>query len=163
MTKSFYSTSGICFGLVCLLSACATGGGGSATSMATSTAAVSSVLGGGGRPSDADLALSCAEIQSRLSNLYARYQEIEAAETAKRRKGAVTGAIADMGMAVLGGKMIGGISSVGGLRGMQTASAVSSIIAVENNGPNLQTVNDATAIATRTGQLERAKVEKGCG
>lgn len=140
--------------------------GGTPTQMATAMAGFSGVTQATTPPSKADLALSCKDVNSRLSNLYARYQVLEAEQQAKQRQTAMVDGALDIGLGILGTGMATNAGSVSAIRNAQMATAVGGgaigLARAESSAVSLKDVNDATAIATRTAQLEKVKLEKGC-
>ena len=146
------------------LSGCMSGG--TPTQMATAMAGFSGVTRVGGAPSQADLALSCKDVNARLSNLYGRYQVLEAEQKAKQRQTAMVDGALDLGLGILGTGMATNAGSLTAIRNAQMAMTVGggaiSLARAETSAVSLKGVNDSTAIATRTAQLEKVKLEKGC-
>lgn len=140
--------------------------GGTPTQMATAMAGFSGVTQVGGPPSQADLALSCKDVNARLANLYGRYQVLEAEQKAKQRQTAMVDGALGLGLGILGTGMATNAGSVSAIRTAQTVTTVGggaiSLARAESSAISLKEVNDTTAIATRTAQLEKVKLEKGC-
>lgn len=140
--------------------------GGTPTQMATAMAGFSGVTQVGGPASQADLALSCKDVNARLANLYARYQVLEAEQQAKQRQTAMVDGALGLGLGILGTGMATNAGSVSAIRNAQTVATVGggaiSLARAESSAVSLKEVNDTTAIATRTAQLEKVKLEKGC-
>ena len=96
------------------LMGCVPGGG--TTGFTTAMAGMGGMMRATEPPSKADYALSCKEVNGRLSNLYARYEEIAAVERAKEQQAAlVDGA--------LGTGMLGNAGSVSAIRNTQSVVA----------------------------------------
>ena len=145
--------------LIGLMGCVPTGG---TTGFATAMAGMGGMMRATEPPSKADYALSCKEVNGRLSNLYARYEEIAAVERAKEQKAAIV----EGALGVLGTGMLGNAGSISAIRNTQTVMAVGqglgALQAAEANKGQLKTINDTSLIAQRTAQLERVKVDKGC-
>jgi hypothetical protein len=140
--------------------------GGTPAQMATAMAGFSGVTQATTPPSKADLAMSCKDVNARLGNLYARYNQLEAEQQAKQRKSAMVDGALDIGLGILGTGMATGAGSVSAIRNAQLATTVGGgaigLARAESSAVSLKDVNDTTAIATRTAQLEKVKLEKGC-
>lgn len=140
--------------------------GGTPTQMATAMAGFSGVTQAATPPSKADLAMSCKEVNARLGNLYARYQVLEAEQEAKQRKAAVVDGALGIGLGILGTGMATNAGSLNAIRNAQMATTVAgggiNLARAETSAVSLRDVNDSTAIASRTAQLEKVKLEKGC-
>jgi len=145
-------------------SGCVSTSSGSATEFAKAQTALAPVMNRAS-VSQADLVLSCSEINTRLNNLYRRFDEIEKIEKQRQRQNALTGALGDVATAVIGGRLMSGVAG-GGVSGLQTATAAQTVISsmrnIEGNTADLKTVTDASAISQRVGELERVKIEKAC-
>jgi len=142
------------------LMGCVPGGG--TTGFTTAMAGMGGTMRATEPPSKADYALSCKEVNGRLSNLYARYEKIAAVERAKEQQAALV----DGALGILGTGMLGNAGSVSAIRNTQAVVAVgqglSALQAAEASKGQLKTINDSALIAQRTAQLERVKMEKGC-
>jgi len=116
------------------------------------------------QPSEQDLTLSCAQVQSELNGLYARMEAINKAERARERKANLRGGLLDAGLSVVGAGAIANAGSAQSISNIGTATTVASTAAnaTRGSGPNAQTYNEAMAIAERSSILERVKVSKGC-
>ena len=140
--------------------------GGTPTQMATAMAGFSGVTQAAAPPSKADLAMSCKDVNARLSNLYARYQVLEAEQAAKQRKAAMVDGALGIGLGILATGMATHAGSLTAIRNAQMATTVGGgaigLARAESSAVSLKEVNHSTAIATRTAQLEKVKLEKGC-
>jgi hypothetical protein len=148
------------------LSGCVTGGG-TATDMVTATSGMRGLIQAQEPPSSEDYALSCGAVNTRISNLYARYAEIEAEQRGRQRQQALVGGIFDVGTTLIGGQAIMGAGSVTGIQNAAMATnygraALGNLARTESSTQQLKDVNDAMLIAQRVGQLEKVKFEKGC-
>ncbi len=116
------------------------------------------------QPSEQDLTLSCAQVQSELNGLYARMEAINKAERARERKANLRGGLLDAGLSVVGAGAIANAGSAQSISNIGTATTVAGTAAnaTRGSGPNAQTYNEAMAIAERSSILERVKLSKGC-
>ena len=135
---------------------------GGTTGFTTAMAGMGGMMRATEPPSKADYALSCKDVNGRLANLYARYEEIAAVERAKEQQAAIV----DGALGILGTGMMGNAGSISAIRNTQTVMAVGqglgALQAAEASKGQLKTINDTSLIAQRTAQLERVKVDKGC-
>lgn len=153
-------------GALLALAACM--GTGTATDMMVASTGMKNMLQATQPPSEADMALSCAEVQIRLGNLYARYEEIDRQQRARASQAAVVGGVLGVGTHLVGGQLLGAAGN--SVQGMQAAAAATSygsaalgqVITGETSAQKLRDVNDASLLAQRIGQLEKVKFEKGC-
>lgn len=150
-----------------ILSGCVGTTGGTVTEMATATTAIRGVMSAPQPPSEADLALSCSEVNTRTANLYARFKELDAAQRKKQRKQAAVNGVINLGTGILGGVAAAGAGTVNGVRAAASATTIArgslmGLAASEGSAARLKDVNDTTLIATRISQLEKVKFEKGC-
>ncbi len=147
----------------CTVSACMPGG--TPTQMATAMAGFAGVTQAAAPPSKADLAMSCKDVNARLGNLYARYQILEADQATKQRKAAMLDGALGLGFGILGTGMATNAGSLPAIRNAQIATTVGGgaigLARAESSAVSLKEVNDSTAIATRTAQLEKVKLETG--
>lgn len=142
-------------------------GGGNATQMVSATSGVRGLLQAQEPPSAADYALSCSAVNTRLSNLYSRYETIEAEQRAAQRKQALMGGVLDVGSTLIGANSIMGAGSATGLQNAALATqygraALGSVANSESSTQQLKDITDASLLAGRVGQLEKVKFEKGC-
>lgn len=146
------------------LTACVPGG--TSTQMVTAMTGMNAVVGANQAPTSADMAMSCKDVNARLNNLYARYNQIEAEQKAQQRKQAMVDGALGLGMGILGTNAIASAGSVDGIRAVSTAATVGGglvdLATAEKSGAQLQEVNNAAALATRASQLEKVKLQKGC-
>ncbi|MDH2328321.1 hypothetical protein QCN27_15755 [Cereibacter sp. SYSU M97828] len=143
------------------------GNGGTATQMVSATQGMRGLMQSTEPPTQADYALSCAAVNSRLSNLYARYAEVEAEQRGRQRQQAMVGGLLDVGTTLIGGRAIMGAGSATGIQNTAMAvnygrSALGGLAQAETSTQQLKDVNDAMLIAQRAAQLEKVKFEKGC-
>lgn len=107
------------------------------------------------------LALSCKDLAARQGRIEARVKELEEESQQKARGRAVTDTVINVGLA-----SIIGVGARGGVGGLRTASAavqgIETVRAIERGNGNYQDVTDVVALATRSGELQAAMVEKGC-
>lgn len=111
------------------------------------------------QPSEQDLTLSCAQVQSELNGLYARMEAINKAERARERKANLRGGLLDAGLSVVGAGAIANAGSAQSISNIGTATTVAGTAAnaTRGSGPNAQTYNEAMAIAERSSILERVQ------
>lgn len=114
--------------------------------------------------SESDLALSCEKIDQDLTKLYARYEELEAAERSRQQKAGLLNGALSVGVGILGGTALASAGSVEAINnvGVATSVAGSAVDALTDTGLDQQSLNKTTAVAERTAILERVKIEKGC-
>lgn len=148
------------------LAGCVTGGG-TATQMVSATTGMRGLVQATEAPSQADYALSCDDVSSRVSNLYARYEELEKEQRARQRQTAMIGGLVDVGATLVGGAALSNAGSVAAIRNTGMAvnagrSALTGLATQESSTQQLKDVNDSMLIAQRIGQLEKVKFEKGC-
>lgn len=144
------------------LSACV-GGGTSQAIVANS--AIGGTLGAAQAPvTEIDVARSCADLNSELSGIYARFEQMQAEEQKRQRRSGFGNGLLNAGISVLGGSAIASAGSADAIRtaGVATDLARGAANASTANSPDLQSVNSQTALAGRAAQLERTKVQKGC-
>lgn len=147
------------------LSACM--GGGTATDFVTATAGMRGAINATEPPSEVDYQLSCAEVETRIANLRARYEAIEAEQrAAQRRQGLINGGIEALA-SVAGASAIANAGSAQAISNAATATnlgrgALMGLANQESSADQLATINDATLIATRMSQLQRVAFENGC-
>ena len=110
---------------------------------------------------DQTLALSCADLSTRNSNIHARVKELEAEQKAEARTNAVTDAVVGAGLtAIMGAGMQGGLS---GIRTASTAvQGIETVRNAERGLGSMASVSDSVALVQRSSQLQRAMIEKGC-
>ncbi|MES0864809.1 hypothetical protein ABLN87_20860 [Ruegeria sp. SCPT10] len=115
-------------------------------------------------PSSADLAMSCGQINSELSSLYAEIETINKAERARERKANLTGGLLDAGLSVVGAGALANAGSAQAISNVGTATAVAGAATdgLTASGPDAGTFNRQFALVERTSVLERTKVAKGC-
>lgn len=117
------------------------------------------------QPADTDLAMSCSQVQSELTTLYARMDEINKAQRARERKANLTGGLLEAGLSIAGAGAIANAGSAQEISNIGTAATVAGTAAgaaTGSSGPSAQTYNEVMAVAERSSVLERVKVSKGC-
>lgn len=161
---TFNTTKTTIVALTCALSlsACV---GGTTSQAVVANSALGGTIGATQTPvSETDLARSCADIDAELANVYARFEQIQAAEQQRQRRAGIGAGLLNAGISVLGGSAIANAGSADAIRtaGAATDLARGAANASSATSPDLQTVNSSTALAGRAAQLERTKVQKGC-
>lgn len=110
---------------------------------------------------EATLALSCQELAARNTKIQNRIRELEAENKRQRQQEAVAGAIVEIGLTALVGASVSG-----GVHGVRTASTAANAATAVRNAESAQSdlaqVQDALALGSRSAELNRAMVEKGC-
>ncbi len=149
------------------LAGCVAGGSGTATDMISATTALNGLSAAKEPPSKEDMALSCAQVGSRLSNLYGRYSEIEREQRGRQRQSELVGGIVGIGATIAGGSALANAGSVTAIRNVGVATsygraALTGLAAQESSTQQLKDVNDSMLIAQRITQLEKVKFDKGC-
>lgn len=149
------------------LAGCVSGGGGTATDMISATTALNGLSAAKEPPSKEDMALSCTQVGSRLSNLYGRYSEIEREQRARQRQSELVGGIIGIGATIAGGSALSNAGSVTAIRNVGVATsygraALTGLALQESSAQRLQDVHDSLLIARRITELEKVKFDKGC-
>ena len=150
-----------------ILSACVSGGG-TATEMVSATSGLRALSSVTEAPSEADSKLSCADLNSRLANLYGRYEELDREQRARQRQAAFVGGIVNVGATLAGGSALAHAGSASAIRNVGLATnygtaALTNLTSQESSTQQLKDVNDTMLIARRITQLERVKFDKSCG
>lgn len=119
---------------------------------------------GGSNASQADLALTYAEIASRTNNLQARFDDLEAEDRARRNQEAIRGGV--LGAAMM---MVAPSLASGGTRGGMSPQMLSAglnvaggLASAEASSVALQSFTDMNAIFQRISALQAASAQKGC-
>jgi len=159
MTRHIVSLS---FALA-VLSAC--GGPGGITQIGTARGALANAQAG---PAivESDLSRSCGELTSMANTLYERHNEIVTEANRKQRNASLMGGLVSTGIGIVGGNAMLGAGSLSGMRAAQGATIAAQTMSdgalLSGNTTSLKEINDVTIITSRTAQLERAKLQKGC-
>ncbi|MGO4853557.1 hypothetical protein [Phaeovulum sp. W22_SRMD_FR3] len=135
------------------LSGCVSGGG-AATNMVTATSSMRGLIQAQEPPSWEDCALSGGAVNTRISNPYARYAEIEVEQRGRQRQQALVGRIFDGGTTLIGGQAIMRAGSATGIQNAVIATnwgrvGPGSLARTESSTRQLKGVNDAIRISRR--------------
>ena len=149
-----------------LLAGCGGGGGGGA-SMVTSVTAMKAVASTDTNPRPEDFELSCAEVETRLGNLQARYDELAAEQKRKQRGKNLLSGLVNSTIGIVGGTAAVGTGTAQGVRAtgvaMQASSyAANDMIHSETDSEALRSIGETQPLAERIVQLSKVKYEKGC-
>ena len=146
------------------LAAC---GGGGGSSMVTSTTAMKSVMSSDTNPRPEDFELSCAEIETRLGNLQARYDELAAEQKKKQRGKSLLSGLVSSTIGIVGGTAAAATGSAQGVQAVGTAThaasyAASDLASSESDSDALRAIGEIQPLAERIVQLSKVSTEKGC-
>lgn len=149
------------------LAGCVGTGGGTTNDMSTAATALGGLREAKEPPSKEDMALSCAQLGTRLSNLYGRYSEIEREQRARQMQNEMVSGIVSIGATIAGGSALAGAGSAAAIRNVGLATnygraALAGLATQESSAQKLKDVNDSMLIAQRITQLEKVKFDKGC-